>query len=105
MILIQQDARQWSTTDFPGVENCQIWSGGEGDAGYLARFAAGASFPRHGHEGWEQIVILQGSIRFNEVELRVGDVLQVEASDEHEAYAIEETVLCVTRHGDIRFKE
>jgi anti-sigma factor ChrR (cupin superfamily) len=105
MILVRQDARDWSATDFEGVENCPIWFGDQDEGGYLARFAAGASFPRHGHEGWEQIVILKGAIRFNEVEMRVGDVLQVDADDEHEAYALEETVLCVSRHGAIKFKE
>ena len=35
--------------------------------------------------------------------MRAGDVLQVQGSDEHEAVALEETLLFVAHHGGIDF--
>ena len=85
--------------------SCPIWNGSDGDGGYLAKLAAGARFPKHKHEGWEQILVLSGSVRFNDTELRSGDVLQVQGEDEHEAFALEDTLLFVAHHRGIAFTE
>ena len=105
MILTRQDDRGWSASGIAGVQTCSTWTGSDGDGGYLARFEAGARFPKHVHRGWEQIVVLTGAIRFNDVEMRAGDVLQVQGSDEHEALALEETLLFVAHHGGIDILE
>ena len=105
MILVRQDDRDWCSAGIPGVQTCSTWVGNDGDGGYLARFHAGARFPKHTHQGWEQIFVLEGVIRFNDIEMRAGDVLQVQGSDEHEAYALEETLLFVAHHGGIEIKE
>ena len=105
MILIREDRREWSDTGFPGIQTCPTWTGKDGDGGYFARFQAGAHFPRHAHDGWEQIFVLQGAIRFNDIEMHAGDVLQVQSSDEHEAHALEETLLFVAHRGGIEIME
>ncbi len=105
MILAQHKNRDWSDTGIAGIQTSQTWAGGEGDGGYFARFAAGARFPRHARHGREQILVLNGAVRFNEVVMRAGDVLQVQRSDEHEAVAPEETLLFVAHHGGIDFVE
>jgi anti-sigma factor ChrR (cupin superfamily) len=101
VILNREASRAWTPTGLTGVESAVTWAGSNGDGGYFAKFEAGARFPRHFHEGWELIVVLQGAIRFNEVELRSGDVLQVEGADEHEALALEDTLLFVAHHRGI----
>ena len=105
MILNRQSTRTWSPTGLPGIESCTTWAGAEGDGGYLARLSAGARFPKHTHQGWEQIVVLQGAVRFNDVELCSGDVLQVQGDDEHEAWAVEDTLLFVAHYRGITFSE
>ncbi|MDQ1835418.1 cupin domain-containing protein [Massilia scottii] len=107
MILTRQNERTWSDSGIAGVQTCPTWTGndGDGDGGYLAKFQAGARFPKHVHHGWEQIFVVAGAIRFNDVEMRPGDVLQVQGSDMHEACALEETLLFVAHHGGIDMLE
>ncbi|XLZ70729.1 cupin domain-containing protein [Massilia sp. SR12] len=105
MNLVRQVNREWRNSGIPGIEICPTWNGAGGDGGYFARFQAGARFPKHAHQGWEQIYVVEGAIRFNDVDLRAGDILQVEGSDEHEAQALEETLLFVAHHGGIDILE
>ena len=105
MIMTREGDRDWRDTGISGVQTCSTWTGNDGDGGYLAKFQAGARFPKHAHHGWEQIFVLEGVILFNGIEMRAGDVLQVQASDEHEALALEKTVLFVAHHGGIDIRE
>ncbi|NHZ94874.1 cupin domain-containing protein [Massilia sp. CCM 8734] len=105
MMLARQETRDWCDSGIAGVQICSTWTGNDGDGGHLARFQAGARFPKHAHHGWEQILVVAGAIRFNDVEMRAGDVLQVQGSDEHEACALEETLLFVAHHGGIDMLE
>lgn len=105
MNLVRQLNREWRNSGIPGIQVCSTWTGNNGDGGYFARFQAGARFPKHAHHGWEQIYIVEGAIRFNDVDMRAGDILQVEGSDEHEALALEETLLFVAHHGGIEILE
>lgn len=104
-MLARQEERAWTDSGITGVQICPTWNGNDGDGGYLARFQAGARFPTHSHHGWEQIFVIAGAIRFNDVEMRAGDVLQVQGSDAHEACALEETLLFVAHHGGIEMLE
>jgi anti-sigma factor ChrR (cupin superfamily) len=103
MVLNRNATRTWSETGLDGIVSCPTWSGNDGDGGYMAKLAAGARFPRHRHEGWEQIIVLSGAVRFDDAELRTGDVLQVDGADEHEALALEDTMLFVAHHRGIVF--
>jgi anti-sigma factor ChrR (cupin superfamily) len=103
VILNRHGSRTWSPTGLPGIESCTTWTGEDGDGGYVAKLSAGARFPKHTHQGWEQIVVLQGAVRFNDVELRSGDVLQVQGDDEHEALALEDSLLFVAHCRGITF--
>lgn len=105
MILARQEERAWGDSGITGVEICSTWTGSDGDGGYLAKFRTGARFPKHVHHGWEQIYVVAGAIRFNDVEMRSGDVLQVQGSDMHEACALEETLLFVAHHGGVDILE
>ena len=103
MILNREATRVWADTEIAGLRSCVAWSNHAGDGGYFAQFRAGTRFPRHGHEGWEQLYVVSGAIRFDDVELHPGDLLQVQASDEHEAIALEDTVVFVAHRGGIQF--
>lgn len=105
MILVSQKDRIWTDSSILGVQTCQTWTSEDGIESYLAKFQAGTSFPKHTHIGWEQIIVLEGMILFNEVEMRAGDVLQVQGTDEHKAFAVENTLLFITHHGGIELTE
>lgn len=101
MRVTRQDERSWTESGVPGIQTCPTWSGSEGDGGYLARFRAGARFPRHSHHGWEQVVVLEGRIRFNADDLGAGDIMQVQGHDTHEALALTDALLFVAHRGGI----
>lgn len=103
MILNRAATRTWSETGLEGIVSCPTWSSPDGDGGYIAKLAAGARFPRHRHEGWEQIIVLSGAVRFDDTVLSTGDVLQVDAEDEHEALALQDSMLFVAHHRGIVF--
>ncbi|AMX18676.1 cupin domain-containing protein [Acinetobacter pittii] len=105
MILVSQKDRTWTDSNIPGVQTCRTWISEDGIESYLAKFQAGTSFPKHTHIGWEQIIVLEGVIRFNDVEMQAGDVLQVQGTDEHKAFAVENTLLFITHHGGIELTE
>lgn len=103
MQLVQQAEHIWNATGISGVDMSPLWSNTQGDGSYFARFAAGAKFPAHDHQGWEVILILEGAIEFNGVLMQAGDVLQVESGEQHSAIACENTLLFVTHRGGIAF--
>jgi anti-sigma factor ChrR (cupin superfamily) len=97
--------RSWVATGLEGIQSCQTFAGENGDGGYFAEFKAGSLFPRHSHEGWEQILVVSGKIRFDGVELESGDVLQVQKGDQHEALSVTDTVLFVAHRGGTKFEK
>lgn len=97
--------RSWTPTGLEGIQSCATWAGENGDGGYFAEFKAGSLFPRHSHQGWEQILVVRGKIRFDGVELEAGDVLQVQKGDLHEALAIADTLLFVAHKGGTTFEK
>ena len=105
MMALQRAQQAWAETGIPGIQSCPMWSGDGGDGGYLARLSQGARFPKHVHDGWEQILVLSGAVRFNDLLLRHGDFLQVQGEDEHEAFAEEDSLIFVAHRGGIRVVE
>jgi anti-sigma factor ChrR (cupin superfamily) len=56
----------------PGVEIHRLWGAPHGRSGALLRYAAGASVPRHRHEGTEHIYVLIGAQRDERGEYAAG---------------------------------
>lgn len=100
MILNQALERQWTKTDIPGIEMSDVWSANE-DGGFFLRFAEGARFPLHDHNGWEQILMLTGCIRFGQTELNPGDALMLSHGEHHDALALRESTFFVAHRAGI----
>jgi anti-sigma factor ChrR (cupin superfamily) len=100
MILERQIDRQWSAADIPGMRVANVWSD-KADGSYFVRFAEGARFPLHDHNGWEQILMLSGRIRFGEIELSEGDTLLLQQGELHDALALTDATFFVAHRGGI----
>lgn len=100
MILQRQLNRQWNPTEIPGMHVAPVWNE-HTDGSYFVQFAAGTRFPMHDHDGWEQILMLGGRIRFGEIELDAGDTLLLRQGDLHDALALSDATFFVAHRGGI----
>lgn len=100
MILQRQTERRFAGTDIAGMQVATVWND-NADGGYFVRFAAGTRFPMHDHDGWEQILMLSGRIRFGAIELAAGDALLLTQGDVHDALALSDATFFVAHRGDI----
>jgi quercetin dioxygenase-like cupin family protein len=48
----------------------------------------GSRFPRHAHEGTEEVVVLAGTVLIGGVELNAGDYLFTSPGEEHDVVAV-----------------
>lgn len=97
----------WRRAPLPGLELLTVEGGPKlaRTHAYLARFAAGMKFPKHRHDGHEDVLILEGSYTDSSgVVYRSGDVHHMDGASEH-AFTIAEDEPCVAAavHRGIRF--
>lgn len=104
MILNRHEGREWADTEISGMRMASVWDKND-DGSYFVQFAAGTRFPMHDHNGWEQILMLTGRIRFGEVELQAGDTLALMEGDIHDALALTDASFFVAHRGDITLLE
>jgi anti-sigma factor ChrR (cupin superfamily) len=98
MIHLTQSQCIFERTDHPGVSFLTIWSE-NGDGSDLVKFSTGARFPRHDHEGREEIMMLSGRIRFGDLILCAGDYLKIGPGEEHDAVALEDSSFFLSHQG------
>lgn len=60
------------------------------------RLNAGARFPRHAHDGGEDVLVLAGTVCIGGVELSEGDYLFTEAGEEHDVVALCDALIFVS---------
>lgn len=104
MIHLTQSNRQFEKTEHPGVSFLTVW-GENGDGSDFVQFSSGARFPRHDHEGREEILMLSGKIRFGDVVLSAGDYLKLGPGEEHDAVALEDSTFFLSHQGASLIKE
>jgi anti-sigma factor ChrR (cupin superfamily) len=100
MIHLTKASREFVETDLPGVSCCTVYTEA-GDSADFLEFKAGATFPLHDHEGPEQILLLSGRIRFGNIELSPGDYLKIGPGEQHDAYALEDSLFFSPHRGNV----
>ena len=60
--------RQWKATDYAGIERSLFRNNDTGGRSSVVKLARGARFPRHAHEGTEEVVVLAGTVRIGGAE-------------------------------------
>jgi len=97
----------WRRAPLPGLELLKVKGGPKlaGTEAYLARFAAGMTFPKHRHLGHEAVLILEGSYTDSSGTLyRSGDVHHMHGGTEHTfTVAPDEPCVAAAVHRGIRF--
>lgn len=96
MLVNKAANREWRATDYPGIERSLFRSNEAGGRSSLVRLSKGSRFPRHAHEGAEEVVVLAGRVRIGGVELDAGDYLFTSAGEEHDVVAVSDASIFVS---------
>ncbi|WP_119155630.1 cupin domain-containing protein [Caldimonas tepidiphila] len=96
MLAIKTAQRDWQPTPYPGIERCLFRNNDSGGRSSLVRLVAGSRFPRHAHQGTEEVVVLSGLVMLGEVELAAGDYLFTEPGEEHDVRALTDAMIFVS---------
>ncbi len=103
------DPRAWKSSGLPGIKKLPVKAGASraGAQTYLVRFAAGARFPEHHHDGLEIVLLLAGSYTESTGKVyTTGDSHSMEPGSAH-SFTIEKDEDCVAAtllHGRLNFR-
>ena len=79
----------------PGLKQCQLWKGENGEKLWLLKAKAGASIPMHDHRGLELTLILKGSYHVDGKHYTPGLVEVAEAGSEDHQPVIDDAEECI----------
>jgi quercetin dioxygenase-like cupin family protein len=96
MLVNKSADREWKATDYPGIERSLFRNNESGGRSSVVRLTQGARFPRHAHEGTEEVVVLAGTVRIGGVELSTGDYLFTSAGEQHDVVALSDASIFVS---------
>ena len=96
MLLNKSAERAWAATGHPGIERSLFRNNDAGGRSSVVRLAAGARFPRHAHQGTEEVLVLSGQVSRGGVDMAVGDYLYTEPGEEHDVVALTDAVIFVS---------
>ena len=63
MLVKKAAGREWQATDHPGIERSLFRNNESGGRSSVVRLTRGSRFPRHAHQGTEEVVVLAGIVR------------------------------------------
>lgn len=96
MLVNKATEREWKATPYPGIDRSLFRNNETGGRSSVVRLAKGSRFPRHAHEGTEEVVVLEGTVRIGGVELGPGDYLFTTPGEEHDVVAISQASIFVS---------
>ena len=96
MLVNKSADREWKTTDYSGIERSLFRNNETGGRSSVVRLAKGSRFPRHAHQGNEEVLVLAGTARIGGVDLSPGDYLFTQPGEEHDVVAVTDTVIFVS---------
>ena len=96
MLVRKAADREWTPTDYPGIERSLFRNNEGGGRSSVVRLAQGARFPRHAHLGSEEVVVLSGVVRIGGMELAPGDYLFTQPGEEHDVVAVSDAAIFVS---------
>jgi quercetin dioxygenase-like cupin family protein len=96
MLVNKAAGRQWTATDYPGIDRSLFRTNETGGRSSVVRLTQGSRFPRHAHQGTEEVVVLAGTVRIGGVELSAGDYLFTSPGEEHDVVAVSEAAIFVS---------
>ena len=96
MLVNKSAGREWKATDFPGIERSLFRNNESGGRSSVVRLIEDSRFPRHAHEGTEEVVVLAGTVRIGGVELSAGDYLFTSPGEQHDVVALSDASIFVS---------
>ena len=96
MLVNKAAGREWKATDYSGIERSLFRNNEVGGRSSVVRLVRGSRFPRHAHEGTEEVVVLIGIVNIGGVELGPGDYLFTSPGEEHDVLAVSDAVIFVS---------
>jgi len=96
MLVNKATEREWKATPYPGIDRSLFRNNETGGRSSIVRLAKGSRFPRHAHEGTEEVVVLEGVVRIGGVELERGDYLFTTPGEEHDVVAVSQASIFVS---------
>jgi len=96
MLVNRKSAREFKPTDYPGIERALFRNNDSGGRSSFLRMKKGTRFPRHAHEGTEEVILIAGRASLGGNELEEGDYLFTSPGEEHDVVAITDCVLFVS---------
>jgi anti-sigma factor ChrR (cupin superfamily) len=91
----------WKDIPDSGKQKFEIMKNTESDGIRLWNIPKGESFPNHSHKGYEYICVIKGIIDMSNNILKAGDFLLTHAGEEHQATALENTVILVINEKNV----
>jgi predicted ChrR family anti-sigma factor len=103
------DPKAWKASGLPGIKKLPVAAGPsrQGSQTYLVKFAAGAHFPEHRHDGLETVLLLAGSYTESGGKVyETGDMHFMEPGTAHSftIAADEDCVAATLLHGRLNFR-
>ena len=99
---IAKDAK-WRPV-FEGVEFAPL-NVKDGKGSFLLRFRAGSVCPMHNHPGGEEIYVVSGKGRLNELAIGTGDFIHTPAGESHALHAETDVLIHVITPEAVVFAE
>jgi quercetin dioxygenase-like cupin family protein len=96
MLVIKSAERDWKPTGYAGIDRSLFRNNDAGGRSSVLRLTAGSRFPRHGHHGTEEVMVLAGTVRIGDAELPEGAYLFTEPGEEHDVVAVSDAVIFVS---------
>ncbi|MDX1572430.1 MAG: cupin domain-containing protein [Methylophaga sp.] len=96
MLIHRAIDRDWIATPYKGIERALLRNNQQGGRSSYVQLIAGARFPRHQHEGYEEILVISGSVQISGQELAQHDYLLTEPGEEHDVLALTDAVIFVS---------
>jgi quercetin dioxygenase-like cupin family protein len=96
MLVNKAADRDWKATDYAGIDRSLFRNNDAGGRSSVVRMKKGARFPRHVHDGTEEVVVLSGVVRIGGVELNAGDYLFTTPGEEHDVVAVSDASIFVS---------
>ena len=96
MLVNKATNREWMGTGYPGIERSLFRNNDTGGRSSVVRLAKGTRFPRHAHQGTEEVVVLSGSVAIGGVEMGLGDYLFTSPGEEHDVVAVTDALIFVS---------
>lgn len=96
MLIKKAIEREWVATAYKGIERALLRNNQQGGRSSFVQLVAGARFPRHKHDGCEEVLVISGSVKIGGQELAQHDYLFTGAGEEHDVLALTDAVIFVS---------